>query len=386
MAEPASAIDLGTIALAKQLIACRSITPDDGGSLEIVASRLSSVGFRCERLDRAGVRNLWARWGTKGPVLCFAGHVDVVPPGPAALWSSDPFVATERDGRLFGRGAADMKTSVAAMVTAVERYVASPAQRPGCLGVLLTSDEEGEATDGTAAVVAELRRRGELIEGCIIGEPTSESRLGDTIKNGRRGSLSGALKVKGTQRHIAYPERGINPIHAAWPALAELIACEWDGGNEYFQPTSFQLSNVHAGTGATNVTPATLEVLFNLRFSPTSTESHLKERIHAVLDHHQLDYDLAWTLAGEPFLTPRGRLVTALEASIRQETRLTPALSTSGGTSDGRFLAAIASEIVEFGPGSGSIHKADESVGLDEIGVLSRIYEAAIRCWLAEFQ
>jgi succinyl-diaminopimelate desuccinylase len=386
MAEPASAIDLETVALAKLLIACRSITPDDGGSLDIVASRLSSVGFRCERLDRARVRNLWARWGMERPILCFAGHVDVVPPGPAALWSSDPFVPTERQGRLYGRGAADMKTSVAAMVTAVERYAASPPQRPGSLGVLLTSDEEGEATHGTTAVVEELRRRGEMIDGCIIGEPTSESRLGDTIKNGRRGSLNGALKVKGTQRHIAYPERGANPIHAGWPALAELIAREWDAGSDYFQPTSFQISSVHAGTGATNVTPATLEVLFNLRFSPTSTESRLKEQIHEVLDHHQLDYELAWTLSGQPFLTPRGRLVNALEASIRQTTGLTPALSTSGGTSDGRFLAALAREVIEFGPGSGSIHKADESVGLDEIGALSRIYEAVIRRWLAEFQ
>jgi succinyl-diaminopimelate desuccinylase len=386
MAEPASAIDLETVALAKVLIACRSITPDDGGSLDIVASRLSSVGFRCERLDRAGVRNLWARWGTERPILCFAGHVDVVPPGPAALWSSDPFVPTERQGRLYGRGAADMKSSVAAMVTAVERYAASPPQRPGSLGVLLTSDEEGEATDGTTAVVEELRRRGEVIDGCIIGEPTSESRLGDTIKNGRRGSLSGALKVKGTQRHIAYPERGANPIHAGWPALAELIDCEWDAGNDYFQPTSFQISSVHAGTGATNVTPATLEVLFNLRFSPTSTESRLKEQIHEVLDRHQLDYELSWTLSGQPFLTPRGRLVNALEASIRQTTGLIPALSTSGGTSDGRFLAAIAREVVEFGPGSESIHRIDESVGLDEIGALSRIYEAAIRGWLAEIQ
>jgi succinyl-diaminopimelate desuccinylase len=384
MADSASPVDLTTLALAKQLIACRSITPDDGGCLDVVASRLSPAGFRCERLDRAGVRNLWARRGTVGPVFCFAGHVDVVPPGPADLWSSDPFVPAERGGRLYGRGAADMKTSVAAFVTAVERFAARGREQPGSIAVLLTSDEEGEATNGTVAVVDELRRRGESIDACVIGEPTSEVRLGDTIKNGRRGSLSGALKVKGTQRHIAYPDRGVNPIHAAWPALADLLACEWDAGDQYFQPTAFQVSNVHAGTGATNVTPATLEVLFNLRFSPASPEASLRQRIQGVLDRHRLDYELQWGPAAVPFLTPRGRLVGTLEDAIRQTTGLTPALSTSGGTSDGRFLTAIAREVVEFGPGNGSIHKADESVGLDEIGPLSSIYEATLTRWLAE--
>lgn len=377
------AIQRDTLDLAKRLIACRSITPSDAGALDLITSRLSAGGFQCERVDRHGVRNLWARHGTMGPLVCFAGHVDVVPPGPLERWSSDPFIAVERDGFLFGRGAADMKTSVAAMVTAAERLTATAPGRAASIAVLLTSDEEGDATDGTVAVVEALQQRDETIDACIIGEPTSDARLGDTIKNGRRGSLNGVLRVTGVQRHIAYPERGVNPIHQAAPALAELVATEWDSGDDDFQPTSFQVSNLAAGTGTNNVTPATLDVLFNFRFSPASSEAALRGRVSEVLDRHGLDYDLQWTLSGPPFVTRRGRLVNAIEQAISEITGLTPHLSTGGGTSDGRFLAGVAREIVEFGPVNRSIHKTDECVGVAEIAPLSRIYETAIVRWLA---
>ena len=377
------AIQRETLDLAKRLIACRSITPSDGGCLDLVAARLTAAGFQCERVDRNGVHNLWARLGAMGPLVCLAGHVDVVPPGPLDAWSSDPFLAVERDGFLFGRGAADMKTAVAAMVTAAERLATAGTERAASIAVLLTSDEEGDATDGTLAVVEALQQRGATIDACIIGEPTSDARLGDTIKNGRRGSLNGVLRIKGVQRHIAYPERGANPIHQAAPALAELVATQWDMGDDDFQPTSFQVSNLAAGTGTNNVTPATLDVLFNFRFSPASPDAALRGRVHDVLDRHGLDYDLKWTSSGPPFVTRRGRLVHAIEQAIGEITGLTPHLSTSGGTSDGRFLADVAREIVEFGPVNRSIHKIDECVGVDEIASLSRIYETTIVRWLA---
>ena len=381
---PASVVHRETLELARRLIACRSVTPDDGGSLDAIAARLEPAGFTCERLDRGPVRNLWARRGDGAPLVCLAGHVDVVPPGPADRWTSDPFAPTERDGCLFGRGAADMKTSVAAMVTAAERVAAAAPGPRGSLALLFTSDEEGAAVDGTAAVVRELQSRGTRIDACIVGEPTSSTRLGDTIKNGRRGSLNGVLTVKGRQCHIAYPERGLNPIHAALPALAELAATEWDRGNEYFSPTSFQIAHVHAGAGANNVIPGVLEVLFNFRFSTASTADQLKARVEAVLDAHGVDYDLAWSLSGAPFLSPRGGLVDRLGAAVTAVTGITPELSTSGGTSDGRFLAAVSREVVEFGPVGASIHGIDEHVRLADVGPLSAIYERTIAALLAD--
>ena len=368
--------------LARRLAACRSITPDDGGCLDVVASRLTAAGFTCERIDRGAARNLWARHGTTKPIVCLAGHVDVVPPGPIDRWSSDPFVPVERDGYLYGRGVADMKTSVAAMVTAAERCVAAHPNHRGSIAVLLTSDEEGDAVDGTAAVVDVLQARGEVLHACIIGEPTSTARLGDAMKNGRRGSLHGVLTVNGLQGHVAYPENARNPIHIAVPALAELAATEWDRGDESFTPTRFQISNVRAGTGANNVIPGTLEAVFNFRFSPASPADTLKARVHTILDRHQVDYDLVWTLASLPFISPRGRLVDTLSAVVGRVTGITPVLSTGGGTSDGRFLAAISAELVEFGPVNTSIHAVDEHVRVADIAPLSLIYEQTLTALL----
>lgn len=372
-----------TLELAKALIARRSISTEDAGCLELIAARLAPLGFVCERMDSTGptglVRNLWARHGTAKPLIVFAGHTDVVPPGPLGQWASDPFVPTERDGMLYGRGAADMKTSVAAAVVAVERLLADTPELQGSLAFLLTSDEEGDATDGTVKVVEALKARGETLDCCIVGEPTSVSQQGDTIKNGRRGSLSGKLVVKGVQGHVAYPEKVKNPIHRAAPALAELAAAHWDIGNEFFPPTSFQISNIHAGTGATNVVPGTLEVLFNFRFSTASTADHLQQRVHQILDKHDLEYDLFWTLGGRPFLTTPGRLVSALVEAIQVEADITAELSTSGGTSDGRFIADICPEVVEFGPVNATIHKIDECVAIADIEPLARIYEATFR-------
>lgn len=375
-----------TLVLAHELIACRSVTPDDGGSLELVAARLARAGFTCERIDRGGVRNVWAVHHSPvtrdqvarvlpAPVVCLAGHVDVVPPGPLEQWTSDPFVPAVRDGYLFGRGAADMKGSVAAMVTALERLVATQPEHPGTLALLLTSDEEGEAVHGTTAVVAALRARGVTIDACVLGEPTSDIRFGDTIKNGRRGSLNGVLRILGTQCHIAYPERGRNPITIALAALAELATIEWDRGNEYFPPTSFQISNIHAGAGADNVIPGQMEVRFNFRFSPESPPETLRSRVRSVLDAHGFAYELQWTLSGAPFLTPRGSLVEQLCAVVTAETGATPALSTTGGTSDGRFLADIASQVLEFGPSNSTIHRVDECVAVSDLEVLTRIFE-----------
>jgi len=375
-------IQADTLDLAKRLIACRSLTPDDAGCLDLIASRLTAAGFVCERLDRGGVGNVWARHGQSAPLVCLAGHVDVVPPGPIERWTSDPFVPVERAGNLYGRGAADMKTGVAAIVTAAARFVTAHPDHRGSIALLFTSDEEGHAVNGTAAVVDVLRSRGETIDYCILGEPTSTARLGDTIKNGRRGSLHGVLTVKGVQCHIAYPEKGRNPIHVAAPALAELAAAEWDQGNEYFSPTSFQMSNVHAGSGTNNVIPGTMEVVFNFRFSPESAPEQLKARVHASLDKHRVEYDLAWNLQSLPFSSPRGRLVEALSTAIASVTGVTPALSTSGGTSDGRFLAAISRELVEFGPVNESIHKIDEYVRVADIGPVSTTYEELVAALL----
>ena len=372
-----------TLSLARQLIACRSLTPDGGGSIELVTARLADARFTCERIDRGAVQNLWAHHGSGRPLVCLAGHLDVVPPGPLEAWTTDPFTPAERDGNLYGRGAADMKVSVAAMITAAERYVqAMPAHR-GTLAILLTTDEEGTGIDGTRAVVAELRARGTHIDACIVGEPTSTKQFGDTIKNGRRGSLNGILTVKGVQCHIAYPERGRSPILPALPALSELAATVWDRGNEYFAPTSFQISDIHAGTGANNTIPGSMRVLFNVRFSTEWSDDRLRTRVHQILDRHGLDYDLEWHLSGSPFLSPRGGLVDVMVNAVRAVTGVTPALSTSGGTSDGRFLAAIAGAVVEFGPLNGSIHAIDEHVAIADIDPLSAVYEQAVAALLA---
>jgi succinyl-diaminopimelate desuccinylase len=314
--------------------------------------------------------------------VCLAGHVDVVPPGPLEAWTSDPFTPVERDGYLFGRGASDMKGPLAAMITAAERVAASGTAR-GSIALLVTSDEEGDAVDGTAFVVDTLAARGESIDACIVGEPTSDDTLGDTVKNGRRGSLSGDLRAAGTQCHIAYPERGHNPILAALPALAELATIRWDEGNADFQPTSFQISNVHAGTGAPNVIPGTMDVAFNFRFSPESTAEQLQRRVGEILDRHGLDYALTWRPIAKPFTTPKGALVASLTAAIRETVGLEPRLSTSGGTSDGRFIASIAREVVEFGPANDTIHKVNERIRIDDLGPLSRIYERTIATLLA---
>ena len=380
--EPASDVSARTLDLAKRLIACRSITPDDAGCLDLIGSRLEAVGFACERVDRGPVGNLWARHGHAAPVVCLAGHVDVVPPGPVDSWTSDPFVPVERDGYLYGRGVADMKTSVAAMVTAAERIVSARPDHPGSIAVLLTSDEEGDAVNGTAAVVDLLRQRGTTLQACIVGEPTSSARLGDTIKHGRRGSLQGVITINGIQGHVAHPERARNPIHEAAPALAELVATEWDRGDETFSPTGFQMSNVHAGTGANNVIPGTLEVVFNFRFGMASSVEALQARVQEILDRHGVDGEVAWTLGALPFLCPRGRLTDVLSGAVMAATGLTPALSTSGGTSDGRFLAAIAAELVEFGPVNTSIHKVDECVRVADIGPLSFAYEQTVAALL----
>jgi succinyl-diaminopimelate desuccinylase len=378
-----TAVDQATLHLAKQLIACRSISPDDGGALALLEARLVAAGFACERIDRGVVKNLWARHGSVAPLVCLAGHVDVVPPGPVERWTSDPFVPVERDGFLFGRGAADMKVGVAALTTAAERFVASTPGHRGSLSLLFTSDEEGAGVDGTRAVVRELQARGERIDACILGEPTSVARFGDTIKNGRRGSLNGVLTVKGVQCHIAYPERGRSPILPALPVLAALAAIEWDRGNEYFSPTSFQISDVHAGTGANNTIPGSMTVSFNFRFSTESTEESLMSRVHAVLDAHDLDYDLQWALSGAPFLSPRGGLVDIVSRAVRTVTGVAPELSTSGGTSDGRFLATVSREVVELGPLSASIHGIDEHVKLADIAPLSQIFEQTLTALLA---
>ncbi|MBS0369667.1 MAG: succinyl-diaminopimelate desuccinylase [Proteobacteria bacterium] len=370
--------DLPTQALTRELIARPSVTPQDSGCLELIAARLAPLGFVCERIDDGGVSNLWARRGTQSPLVVFAGHTDVVPTGPLAEWHSDPFVPTERDGFLYGRGAADMKSSLAAFVTAIEAFVAAHPDHAGSIALLLTSDEEGDATHGTTLVVETLRARGETLDFCIVGEPTSVDTLGDTIKNGRRGSLSGKLTVKGVQGHIAYPHLAKNPIHLAAPALAELASITWDEGNEYFPPTSWQMSNIKAGTGATNVIPGALEVLFNFRFATVHTADDLKARVHAILDRHGLDYDLAWTLGGKPFLTPRGSLVTALSGAIRDTVGLETELSTTGGTSDGRFIADICPQVVEFGPVNATIHKLNECIAVDAIEPLSAIYRRTL--------
>ena len=370
--------------LTEALISKRSVTPDDAGCQNLIKQRLDAVGFQCETLAANGTTNLWAErdGGRPGPLFVFAGHTDVVPPGPLGAWGSDPFVPTERNGRLYGRGAADMKTSLAAFVVATEDFVAARSEFQGRLAFLLTSDEEGPATDGTVQIVNRFEQEGRRIDFCVVGEPTSFERLGDMIKNGRRGSLSGRLTVKGIQGHIAYPHQADNPIHRFAPALAELAAHHWDAGNAFFPPTSWQVSNLNSGTGATNVIPGELQALFNFRFSTESTVEALKRRVHEVLDRHQLSYAIEWSLSGQPFLTEPGTLSAALSDAIHVECGIRPTLSTTGGTSDGRFIARICSQVIEFGPPNASIHKIDENVQLEEMAPLAGIYRRVLETLL----
>ncbi len=374
-----------TLDLAEQLIARRSVTPEDAGCQEIVAARLAALGFECTSLpfgaDATRVSNLWAiRRGAAadGKLIVFAGHTDVVPTGPLSAWSSDPFVPTRKGGMLYGRGAADMKSGVAAMVVAAEEFAAAVPAHAGSVALLITSDEEGPSRDGTARVCDWLTAQGTRLDYCVVGEPTSVRRLGDTIKNGRRGTLSGKLRIRGVQGHIAYPQLARNPIHLAAPLLAELIGVEWDRGNAHFPPTSWQMSNIHAGTGAGNVIPGEIVVDFNFRFSTESTPESLRSRLEAIAARHGVEHEVAWTLGGEPFLTAPGALSEALAQSIRSEAGVETELSTTGGTSDGRFISKICKEVVEFGPINASIHKIDEHVEIASLDMLKNVYRATL--------
>ncbi len=372
-----------TLRLAEQLIARPSVTPDDAGCMDLIAEQLRPLGFDCELIESGPadfrVRNLWAkRPGRSGQTLAFAGHTDVVPTGPLAQWTSDPFTPSHRGGKLYGRGASDMKTSLAAMVVAVQEFLATTPEPDLGIAFLLTSDEEGPAVDGTVIVCEQLKARGEVPQFCIVGEPTSVQQTGDMIKNGRRGTMSGKLTVKGVQGHIAYPHLADNPIHRLAPALAELVAIRWDEGNAFFPPTSWQVSNIHAGTGASNVIPGDCVVDFNFRFCTESTPEGLQQRLTTVLDKHGLEYELKWTIGGLPFLTTPGTLVGAIQKAIADETGITTELSTTGGTSDGRFIAQICPQVIEFGPPNGTIHKVDEHVALSDIAPLKAIYRRTL--------
>lgn len=380
---------MSVLALAETLIARPSVTPDDAGCLDLICQRLAPLGFVFERFDNNGVSNLWARLGTEGKLICFAGHTDVVPTGPHSEWHSNPFAPVVRDGYLYGRGAADMKSSIAAFVVAVEnlhrqRVASTKSQSSGqnSIALLLTSDEEGDAVDGTVRVVDALKARGQQIDYCIVGEPTCVDKLGDTVKNGRRGSLSATLIVKGIQGHVAYPHLVKNPVHLAAPALAELVNISWDAGNEFFPPTSLQISNAHAGTGAGNVSPGQFELMFNLRFSTASTVEGIQSRVHELLDRHGLEYELRWTVGARPFLTGRGDLSAAIGAAIQSVTGIAATLSTTGGTSDGRFIADICPQLVEFGPVNASIHKINERVAVADLEPLAQIYQRTLESLL----
>jgi len=374
--------DSQVVELTRELIARRSITPDDGGCQELIASRLERIGFRCEPLVSNGVTNLWARRGTAKPLVCFAGHTDVVPTGPLSEWHSDPFVPAIRDGRLYGRGAADMKSSLACFVIATEMFLEERPDHPGSIAFLLTSDEEGPAVDGTVRVVEKLKLRGETIDYCIVGEPSSVDRLGDTLKIGRRGSLSGRLTVRGIQGHVAYPLLARNPVHELAPALAELAGTLWDRGNESFPPTTFQVSNIHAGTGAANVIPGSVDADFNFRFSTESSEASLRARVEDILRKHGLEYSIAWTLAAKPFLSKRGRLAQTLVEIVKRHTGQSAELTTTGGTSDARFIIDICPEVVELGPVNLSIHKLNEHIELAALEQLPKIYLDTLRALL----
>jgi succinyl-diaminopimelate desuccinylase len=374
--------ELSALELAKELIGRRSVTPQDGGCQDLIAKRLAHVGFKCEPMNFGAVTNLWARRGSARPLVCFAGHTDVVPTGPLGEWHSDPFVPTIRDGKLYGRGAADMKSSIAAFVVAAEAFVKERPGHSGSIALLITSDEEGPSVDGTVKVVGELKRRNELIDYCIVGEPTSVDWLGDMLKNGRRGSLSAKLTVKGIQGHVAYPHLARNPVHLLAPALAELARTEWDKGNESFPPTTWQISNIHAGTGAGNVIPGTVEVDFNFRFSTENTDASLKKKVLAILDKHGLDYEVEWTLGAKPFLSRNGRLAKTVQDASKRHTGRSAELSTTGGTSDARFIIEICPEVIELGPVNASIHKLNEHIELSQLEVLPRIYLDTLRALL----
>lgn len=370
------------VELAKALISRKSVTPEDAGCQELIGARLRAAGFHCEPIRCGEVSNLWARRGSARPLVCFAGHTDVVPPGPLAGWHSDPFSPTVRDERLYGRGAADMKSSIAAFVVAIEAFVAERPEHSGSVAVLLTSDEEGPAVDGTARVVERLKERGETLDYCIVGEPSSSKTLGDIMRNGRRGSLSGRLAVRGVQGHVAYPHLARNPIHLLAPALAELADMQWDNGNEYFPPTTWQVSNLHAGTGVGNVIPGVLQMDFNFRFSTASTEASLRARLEAVLRRHGLDFSVEWEAPSRPFMTPVGELVRVVTQAVKSHTGTVPELSTGGGTSDGRFIAEICPQLVELGPVNASIHSLNEHIELEALAKLPRIYLETLRALL----
>ena len=365
---------INTLALAQQLISRRSVTPDDAGCLDLLIELLKPLGFECDKISMGGVDNLWARRGTASPLVCFAGHTDVVPTGPLDEWASDPFVPTIKDGTLYGRGAADMKSSLASFVTAIADFVAQHPDHPGSIAVLFTSDEEGTAVNGTVRVVEALKQRGEKMDYCIVGEPTAVNKTGDMIKNGRRGSLSGLLTVKGVQGHVAYPHLARNPVHEIAAAIAELAQTPWDNGNEYFPPTTWQVSNFNAGTGANNVIPGTAQIKFNFRFSTASTLESLQTRVHGILDKYGVPYNLEWSYDGRPYLTQKGSLVDAVARAIKSVTGIDADLSTTGGTSDGRFIADICPQVIECGPTNASIHKINECIKLDELDQLPKIY------------
>jgi succinyl-diaminopimelate desuccinylase len=378
-----STLDAATLALAQELIRKPSVSPEDHGCLELIGARLAALGFRLERMPFGPVENLWALRGSERPVLCFAGHSDVVPTGPREEWRTDPFEPVIKHGVLYGRGAADMKSGLAAMITAAERFLARHPDHRGALAFLLTSDEEGPSVDGTRRVMEILEQRGEKIDLCIVGEPTSTDALGDTVKIGRRGSLSGKLTVHGVQGHVAYPHLADNPVHAAAPALAELATRVWDKGNEYFQPTTFQISNINAGTGAPNVIPGELKARFNIRFSTEQSVEKLQQTITDVLNRHKVNYTLEWFVSGLPFFTPPGKLSDAVVRAVEEQTGRKPTLSTTGGTSDGRFIAPTGAQVVELGVINASIHKVNENVRVADIGALSRMYERVMELLLA---
>ena len=367
-----------TLKLACDLIARPSITPDDAGCQEMLIERLNAIGFECETMMFDDVTNLWARRGSEAPLLAFAGHTDVVPTGPLEQWHSDPFEPEVRDGMLYGRGAADMKSSIAAMVTACERFVEQHSDHQGSIALLITSDEEAIAINGTVKVIETLEARGEKIDWALIGEPSSQSRVGDVVKNGRRGSIGAKLVINGIQGHVAYPHKVDNPIHRAMPALHELVRHEWDQGNSFFPPTSFQISNINSGTGVHNVVPGHAEVWFNLRYSTEIDAHKIIETTRSILDKHELDYDIDWSISGYPFLTPEGELVNAAQQAIKQHVGITPSLETTGGTSDGRFIAPTGAQVLELGPVNESIHKLNEHVSVDDLEQLSKIYQTML--------
>lgn len=370
------------IQLLCDLIRRQSVTPDDAGCQQILGDRLTAMGFKCETLQFGKVTNLWARRGTAAPVLCFAGHTDVVPPGNELDWSSDPFEPVFKDGLLYGRGAADMKSGLASMIIALEQFLVDNEDHAGSLALLITSDEEGRARDGTLKVMDTLKKRGENIDWCVLGEPSSQDALGDLIRIGRRGSLSGMLTVKGVQGHVAYPHLAENPIRQFAPVLAELHAIEWDKGNEYFPPSSFQVVEIHSGAGAPNVTPADLSARFNIRYSTEWDHESLKKHVREIFDEHDIKYELKWHLSGEPFLTQPGKLIDAVVQAVEEQVGTAPELSTGGGTSDGRFISPAGAEVVELGPVNASIHKVDEHVRVDDVIALTSLYRRTMELLL----